>query len=210
MVIILAGGGSKDKAELIDKEFSAIIDLSKPVLYLPFARKPPYDECMIWFKSSYKKYGIKKIKMLQDPKEIDNINFEDYSAVYVGGGNTFRLIESLKNTSFELKLRKFLSKGGIYYGGSAGAVILGKTLSTTSSENEFKSTERGLNLLEGKSVACHYKDEGEEKMIEISKNEYSKIYAIPEDSAILIKGKKIKVIGKSPVQIISPGSINIV
>jgi len=195
MVIILAGGGSKMKAELIDKEFSKIISPNKPVLYLPFAREAPYESCLEWFKSSYEKYGITHIKMIGNPDEIDNLDFSSYSAVYVGGGNTFRLINSLNKTMFFKKLKQFLSSGGIYYGGSAGAIILGKTLSTASSENSLNSSNEGFDLLNGMSVACHYKQEEVDKLkklysdnqevhLETSARDYSKIVSLLKHSAL--------------------------
>ena len=43
--------------------------------------------------------------------------------VYIGGGNTFVLLEHMNKTSFTAALKAFLTKGGLYIGSSAGACV---------------------------------------------------------------------------------------
>lgn len=45
--------------------------------------------------------------------------------LYVGGGNTFLLLEKMKATGFAEHLGAFFEKGGLYIGSSAGAVVAG-------------------------------------------------------------------------------------
>jgi dipeptidase E len=47
----------------------------------------------------------------------------DAAIIYVGGGNTFYLLEHMQKCNFEKVLRKRLSAGAIYIGSSAGSVI---------------------------------------------------------------------------------------
>ncbi len=47
----------------------------------------------------------------------------DAAIIYVGGGNTFYLLEHMQKCNFEKVLRKRLSAGAVYIGSSAGSVI---------------------------------------------------------------------------------------
>ena len=207
MVIILAGGGSKEKAELIDKYFSEIINKNRPLLYIPFARKEPFDGCLDWFKKTYEGYGITDIKMISDSNELRDLDLNKYSAIYVGGGNTYLLMSVLSEIDFKKKLSSYLKNGGVYYGGSAGAVILGKSVKTSTSKNEPDLGEDGLDQLGGKSIACHYREDEEKAIIHLSEEEDTEIIAIPEDSALVISKDEKKVVGYSPIYFIKGSSV---
>lgn len=52
-------------------------------------------------------------------------------AVFVGGGNTFRLLKTLRDTGLLASLRRRVSDGMIYMGASAGSNVAGPTIRTT-------------------------------------------------------------------------------
>ena len=55
-------------------------------------------------------------------QEVERI-LQACDIVYVGGGNTFFLLEKMKNCNFKNALNKFFKKGGLYIGSSAGAIV---------------------------------------------------------------------------------------
>lgn len=68
--------------------------------------KIPYDDCFKWFKSTYAEYGIVNIEMCT---ELDKkINLNDYSAIFIGGGNTFKLINEMRKTGFDKKIIDYI------------------------------------------------------------------------------------------------------
>ncbi|WP_236809547.1 Type 1 glutamine amidotransferase-like domain-containing protein [Bacillus glycinifermentans] len=69
-----------------------------------------------------------------------------FSAVYIGGGNTFRLLKHVTDTRFNDILQSYAKRGGIVYGGSAGAIILGKHIMTCS---HMDDNNVGLNEFDG-------------------------------------------------------------
>ena len=85
------------------------------------------------------------------------------------------------------------------YGGSAGALILGRTITTASKAdtNDVKLNNfYALNFLNGCDVACHYMPELDNVIKEmIKKHNLQKVLAIPENGGILVVDKKMKVIG---------------
>lgn len=84
------------------------------------------------------------------------MNIPEYS---LRGGNTFKLLKEIKESKFDILLEKYLKNVGFVYGGSAGAIIFGKSIETSShaDKNIVGLTElSGLNMLNGFDVWCHY------------------------------------------------------
>jgi dipeptidase E len=99
-------------------------------------------------------------EIADDLLRYQNEDIGKFKAIYIGGGNTWNLIRELKDSYFDDKLSKYLELGGIIYGGSAGAIILGKRIDTHDDENKISYTDTsGLNFLNHFSVACHYREE---------------------------------------------------
>ena len=69
------GGGGKDSIEL-DKKFVAVLDLSKPLLYIPIATntaKYPYSGCVVWLSSVLGPLGVTNIVMWTEDDLKTNI-----------------------------------------------------------------------------------------------------------------------------------------
>lgn len=97
-------------------------------------------------------YSRFEIEMLTDLNNVDYSSLEKFDSIYIGGGNTFALLKTLKETKFADTLLKFIDSGRSVYGGSAGAIVLGKDTSTAfignlTDENNVQITDfLGLNV----------------------------------------------------------------
>ena len=213
MKLILCGGGSKEQNTLANKKLNEIIDHNKPILYIPLAmdeNKNPYDGCYEWIQKELSKVDFTYIDMARTFEELASKKLEDYTALYIGGGNTYKLLYGLKQSkAFEL-IKTYIENNGIVIGGSAGAVIFGKDINTSMDSNDVNLTDtKGFDVLSGISILPHYINKkkelsDEENQIRINKItnkaiEFSlsngDIYAIPEEDAIYINGGNIEVIG---------------
>ncbi len=92
------------------------------LLYLPVAMngaEPSYDACLAWITSVFAPLGVADIVMWTDlaGKTVDDVR--PFGAVYIGGGNTFRLLHILRVTGADRALATYIADGGIVYGGSA-------------------------------------------------------------------------------------------
>lgn len=194
MNLILSGGGKGQQTKIIDDLFKKLINKNKKILYLPQARnKEEYQACLEWVKANIHPNSIMfenlKNKTIQDLQQI--------GAIFIGSGNTFKLIHELRNSNFLKILKIFIKNNNLVYGGSAGAVIFGKTIKTAEKghirdENLVNLKNfNGLNLIKNYSIACHYIKEDENIILSLNK----KIIALPEGSALYIKNKEIKLIG---------------
>lgn len=210
MELILSGGGSREKSLEMDKLFASLINKSKPLLYIPIAIdkiKHPYPECLTWLKQTFDSFGVKLYEMWTEEElyQSKEIKPENFGGIYIGGGNTFYLLKTLKESDFWNFLVIAIKKDIPIYGGSTGAIIFGKSILTSSDENLVGLKDfSGMNLLKNISLFCHYKLEKEEKINEELKNFHlNKIIALSERTGIYLKDGKITIIGQEPAYLFS-------
>ena len=197
MSIILSGGGDPVAVIPIDQYFSSILDLRKTVLYIPIAmegRRYSFDECFAWFKRTYGEYGVSNIELCTD---LGTVNLDSrYGAVFIGGGNTFVLLDKIQRSSFAAQMRSYLDSGGILYGSSAGAIACGKTIEPAHCLDDnlvgIKNLA-GLNLLGGNDVFCHYEPYKHDSYIAGLDRDLFLLY---EESGLVFDGAKISQVGK--------------
>lgn len=197
MQLILNGGGAGNQASKSYEKYSEIIDKNKPVLYIPLAWKnEDYDGCLEWLKNELKPYEIKKFDMITNVSQFDNIKIDDYSSIFIGGGNTYKLLMCLKESrGYEIIDDYIKNKNGIIFGGSAGAIIFGKDISTcnicSNDENKWPNLNtKGFNVVDGKSLACHYATNGKKEIhdsnIELYQSKGYDILTLTEEQSVYI------------------------
>jgi dipeptidase E len=108
-------------------------------------------------------------------------------------------METFQNSDFIELLYDFLDKNRIIYGGSTGAIILGKYISALEEPCAANyNDDKGLKLLGNYSIFCHYKEVPVEK-IEKLKNfllvKKAPIIALTEKSGLIVEGGMAKVVG---------------
>lgn len=204
--LFLAGGGDAEQSIQIDYAFQHKILASKKrrLLYIPIALRGNklYNGCVDWFQNIFSP----EIFSIVVWKDLTGKTFEDlmeFDGIYIGGGNTFNLLNELKKNSFDLFLQKYLESGGVIYGGSAGAIIFGKSILTTYDVNPFSSLESsffdGFNLLSDFSVWPHYTVEQKEDVFRYLEEHNGPVIAIPEEAGIVFSDGEIQVYGSTNV-----------
>lgn len=208
MRLLLSGGGNPEQVVHMDDFFVSQIDLQKTVLYIPVAWEddPSYAECFNWFSKTYKPYGIQSFEMCTDLRTVSDLS--QYTAIFIGGGNTFKLLKEIKDSQFDKKLIDYLNNGGFVYGGSAGSIIFGKDILSTTYDDENNvglKDSKGLNLVKGFNICCHYGngDEANTKYKQDRIKEYSELsditIALPENCAIYVEDDIIQFFGSGVV-----------
>ncbi len=208
MKLILNGGGEGNQVKSARDLLNSLIDNSKKILYIPLAWVDSnYESCLEFMTGELSDVECAGIEMVKSGEEIVNKNLSDYACIYIGGGNTYKLLSELKTSGAFDKIRDYLiNEDGIVYGGSAGAIIFGKDLDScnTDDDNEVGLIDNtGFDMLNGYSLLCHYTSRNEERTL-LSKNyllELSKtkpVYAIPEEDTIYVNDNKIEFLGSRP------------
>jgi len=225
MKLFLNGGGCKTQTILTYKEINKMINHNKPVLYVPLAMDEmdhPYNSCYEWIKEEISSIDIPNIEMVRTFEEFADKDFNEYSLIYIGGGNTYKLLNGIKTTDIYDKLKVYIENDGMVYGSSAGAVIFGKDINIIevmdNNDVGIKDTS-GFDYLNGISLFVHYtnyrskySEEENKKLTKkytdfivnyTKKNE--KVIAFPEEDTIFFDGKNIKVIGELAYYIFENG-----
>ncbi len=121
----LHGGGYLDHAETEIRDFLGSV---KRVLFVPYALydRAGYAETA---RARFQKMGfdLTSIHIAVDPQQAIN----DTEAVFMGGGNTFRLLKALYDFDLIDAIRRRVAAGMPYVGSSAGSNVAGPTIKTT-------------------------------------------------------------------------------
>ncbi|MGM9878623.1 MAG: Type 1 glutamine amidotransferase-like domain-containing protein [Bacilli bacterium] len=213
MKLYLSGGGAGRQNLFAYNSFFNSIDKDKPILYIPLAMdKEKYEECYNWFKREIAYFGTNNFKMIRSSLELSKLNLSNYSSIFIGGGNTYKLLKELKNNSNIEKIKKYLLNDGIIYGGSAGAIIFGKDIDSCNlTDDKLEVNTKGLNLINDYSLLCHYNKKSFTQNKDFLK-EYSnknKLLFLPEEDVLLITDKKIKFIGEKKYCLFINGNYSI-
>lgn len=215
MKLILNGGGEGDIVKSARAKLNEVIDHNKRALYIPFAwPDSTYTGCLEFMKNELSDVDFKGIDMVISTDELLNMNLSDYSFIYIGGGNTYKLLYQLKVSGCFNKIKDYLiNEDGIVYGGSAGAIIFGLCLDSCNldDENEVGLTDNtGFNMIDGYSLLCHFTNrdinktlESEKYLLELSKK--IPVLAIPEEDTIYVDNKQIEFIGSKDYYIFKDG-----
>lgn len=205
--LILSGGGDEIQTRIIDEYFASMLNIDQRLLYIPVAMEAnveAYNECYEWLTGVFRPLGVTCFEMWTD---LDDKRLEDlrcFSAVYIGGGNTFHLLKKLKDTKFSELLSQYISEGGIVYGGSAGGIILGSHIETCALNDDNTTgmmDYSGLGCIGSYAIHCHY-ERGQEGFIHSLTSKWNKpVIALSEETGIAVQGNQIKVIGKQPAHV---------
>jgi dipeptidase E len=117
--------GYLDHAEA---EIRAVLGSACNVLFVPFAlhdRAAYTDRARGRLgKMGYRVHAAEEISGRRS-------SMEEMDAVFIGGGNTFRLLKSLYDYNLLDPIRKFVWSGRPYIGSSAGSIVAGPSIKTT-------------------------------------------------------------------------------
>jgi len=121
----LYGSGYLDHAE---GAIAGFLGEVKRVLFVPFAL---YD------RDAYAKMARERFKAmgydLDSVHEFSGVRraVNDAEAIFIGGGNTFRLLKALYDFDILLPIRRRVAEGMPYIGSSAGSIVACPTIKTT-------------------------------------------------------------------------------
>ena len=208
MKLLLNGGGSTNELVLTMKKLNEIMNHDKPILYVPLAMEEdlhPYDSCYEWFQKQIVNVDTVGVDMVRTFDDWASINFFDYAAVFIGGGNTYKLLKGIKDNKIFDKINDYINNEGIIIGCSAGSIIFGYDINSCLAMDlnyvDLVDT-KGFNVLGGKSIFPHYTNsktiERHNKYTDYLINytsENEDVIAIPEEDTIFIDGDNLSIFG---------------
>jgi len=197
----------------VEAELRAFLARARTILFVPFAMfdRDAYAD-KVRSRISPMGLEVESIHRASDPLRA----VEGAEAVFVGGGNTFRLLKSLQESGVIPALRRRVAQGMPYVGSSAGSIVACPTLKTTKDMPvvEPRSFE-ALGLIDFQ-ISPHYLDpdpgsthmgETQEERIRqfLEENEES-VVGLREGSFLRVEGASVSLKGTTGARIFRRGA----
>lgn len=218
MKLILCGGGDGEQVKESYQLFAQSVGNGK-VMYIPLAwNNGPYESCIDWFAGEMKPFGITDIDLITDAAQITKERLRNIKGIFIGGGNTYKLLKMLKESVAYENLKEFaLKKDTVIMGGSAGALIWGESIDTCKDDGlGIKSIcdvnlvgledTTGFGMLNGYSLLVHYKKKEEQipatmQRVERLLKEGYKLVCLPEETSLVVEDDKFSIVGSKPAEV---------
>ena len=195
--VVLSGGGDANDTYLHHALFAAWLPDELPLLYIPGDAYPAADTYR-WLCGVMAPFGIVSITMWADPADYDPGTLLRYGGVYIGGGNTFRMMAKLRTKAMEPALHEIIAAGRPTFGGSAGAIMLGRDICSCAqmdpNDVELADT-RGLGVVGDFTIWCHYEPSNDPMIAQFVVDHRHSVLALSERSAVAVVGSEIIAVG---------------
>ena len=140
--------------------------------------------------------GIKNIKTLQLDHQITKDEIDKADVIYVCGGNTFYLIQQIRQSGFDKLLRSFQ---GLYVGVSAGSIVVGPNVEVSGpwDENDINLTDTtGMNIV-NVALIPHYQRKEKSIVDDLKAKANYEIIKLTDNQAMLAENDKMTMIGEA-------------
>lgn len=134
-------------------------------------------------------------------RELDHpVTFEElsrYDVIFVGGGNTFYLLQKVRESGFDKALKKYLEKDlGVYVGVSAGTVLAGPDIEISAPWDDPSiaalENTRGLSLII--AAYCPHFQQKDAAALEPYRDRGYAVKELRDGDAVMLHGTEEKLI----------------
>lgn len=142
-------------------------------------------------------------------------DLENADAIFVGGGNTFRLLKKLQERKLLDPIRERVLAGLPYLGSSAGTVISAPTIKTTNDMPIVECPSLNSLGLVPFQLNCHYLDldpasthkgeTREERIREFLEENSTPVVGLREGTMLLVENGSVTLLGMKPARIFRRG-----
>lgn len=203
------GGGYLDHAE---NEIRSFMKGTPRILFVPYALQDR-DGYAAVARQRFEALGVTldSIHQTEDPRKA----VENAEAMFVGGGNTFRLLKTLYEQQLVSLIRERALAGMRYMGASAGSNLAGPTIKTT---NDMPIVEPpsfaalGLvpfqinpHYIDADPASTHMGETREQRLREYLEENEVPVVAIREGAMIHVEGDVITLEGRAGARIFRRG-----
>ncbi len=171
--------------------------------YIPTAADPYEDK---WFIEADRKnlkelaFEFTEVDLKGQTEETLFETLSRFDIIFVSGGNTFYLLEKVRESGFDKIIGKLLDKGAIYVGASAGATLAGPDISPVAdlddpSKAKLENT-KGLVLVNFVILPYYGKEKYMSRyqgIIDEYKDKF-KLKTLTDDQAVWVENNSIMVL----------------
>lgn len=210
--LVIAGGGELPPevpqrfVDLAGKEKALIVVI--PTASEQADKLASRDEEKARLAEPWRKLGVADVHILHT-RSRDKANTPEFVAplrvatgVWLEGGQQSRIADAYAGTAVELELSALLERGGVIGGTSAGAAVLTSVM--IAGGNPEPRIATGLDLLPGCVVDQHFLARGRKARLitALAKNPGLVGFGVDEGTALIVKRRKLEVLGKSSVTVV--------
>ena len=208
----LHGSGYLDHAEPEIRSFLDREGRGARVLFFPYALKDR-DGYAAQARARFGAMGFALESMHE--MEGDDAALDRADVLFVGGGNTFRLLDCLHRRGLVARIRSRVERGRPYIGSSAGANVACPTLKTTKDMPIVQPpTFDALDLVPFQ-ISPHYLDPDpgsthmgetqEERILQYLEENDRRVVGLREGSMLRVEGETIRLAGRTAARIFERG-----
>ena len=205
----LHGSGYLDHAEAPIRDF---LGAMPGVLFVPYAL---FDRNAYAARARERfakmGYALESLHEVSDPRRAAM----NAPALFIGGGNTFRLLKALQDFSLLETIRRRVAEGGPYIGSSAGSIVACPTIRTT---NDMPIVEpdslEALGLvpfqinahyLDPDPASTHMGETREERLRQFHEENAAPVVGLREGTMLLIEGSTVLLQGSADARVFRRG-----
>ena len=219
MKLLLLSNSSNHGSSYLDHAVEEITRLLRGVsriLFVPFALQ---DQTLYWTKARerFSKLGIEVDRLEEGPGSREVVRRA--RGIFIGGGNTFRLLDRLHRCDVVGEIRERVLAGMPYMGASAGTVVASPTLKTTNDMPIVQPHSFGALGLVPFQINCHYLDADpgsthmgetrEQRIVEFLEANDVPVVGLREGSMLWVEGEtalRVELSGTSGARVFTRGA----
>jgi cyanophycinase len=160
----------------------------------------------------WKAQNVASVSLLhtRDPKQANDPAFvkplTEATGVWLSGGDQARLVAAYHGTLVEHELQQVLARGGVIGGTSAGAAVMSSLM--IQGGNPMARLGQGFGFLTGMVVDQHFDNRNRlNRLLDVlAKNPSYSGLGIDEQTAVVVKGHTLTVLGDAQVRLCLPTS----
>ncbi len=205
----LFGGGYLDHAESEIRDF---LGPAKGLAFVPFAvyERGKYTAQA---RSRFERMGC-ELTSLHDVSNPQRA-LQNAEAVFVGGGNTFRLLKGLYDFDLLEPIRRAVEAGLPYIGSSAGSIVAGPSLRTTKDMPVVQPPSFAALGIVDFQISPHYLDPDpssthmgetqEERILQFLEENAAAVVGLREGAMLRVEGDRVTLKGSSGARLFRRG-----
>jgi dipeptidase E len=196
----------------VESEIKSFLGSARRILFFPFAlRDRDAYTATVRTRFGAMGYSIESAYETAVPQKA----VEETDAIFIGGGNTFRLLKALQDLDFIEANRRKVGSGAPYIGSSAGSNVAGPTIKTTKDTPIVQPrsfTSLGLvpfqispHYLDPDPNSTHMGETQEERILQFLEENDTPVVGIREGAWLLCNDGNVTVKGQTGARIFRRG-----
>jgi cyanophycinase len=217
-LVIIGGGEDKEGERIILREVARRLNGGNLVLATVASHEPQgYFEA---YRKAFADLGIKDLTELYVRDRAETLDgdklklFDGAAGVYFSGGDQLRICSQIGDTPVEQRVREIFDRGGVIAGTSAGASAMSDTMLVKGASGESHHIgdlhmAPGLGLVRNVIIDQHFAERGRFGRLfgAVAHNPRELGLGIDEDTAVVLEGERLKVIGSGCVYVIDGAGV---